>query len=474
MRVTAVALLTFASAAAHAEERFEKDWGVRGSYRVGEMPALDAGGVPSDLYCARDDTSQTPLIVLVSESGAHPSSLGALARHLASHGLPVLVPSQEHADPRENARRIARAQASIASVILGLSPSAVCGKLRSCVEMGGFVGGPSNCYRWSAPSIGAHVVVGSGVVTYLHAIAQSQCSAGASTVLLNPTTAGMSLPDLEACGIGQTRAFPESFVVRAGLGSCQDGLEELLDGPLETAGTQVVTVHGARHCDAMPGDPACAARCGSGAGAGAPAYLFRFVTARLRGDLGSAYGWENRWLYPEVDRGRVSNDYRERTRVDAVTGFNVSAVLGVGGRDSSTSEGKVKGVAALRPELIFGRKSSRSLGLGPYVEAGWLATSNVTLGGGVSVLVPLGREMALVPSLGAYGHRRADAWKGGGAFGVFFGRRDLNEISAFDSASGFRLEARADFAGEGERALLLAYQLDLTLIAAVASFGGGF
>jgi len=474
MRGSCFVLLTFATSLAAAEEPFDRDWGVRGQYRVGEMAGQDAGGVPSDLYCAKDDTSFSSLVVLVTESGAKPASLSALARHLASHGVPVLVPSQESPDPRENARRLAKAQSAIPTVILALPPTAPCAKLRQCGESGGFVGEASKCYRWVAPSIGRHIVVGTGAVTYLQAIRDSECAVGEGTLLLDPTTGGSPLPDLEACGIGKTRPFPDSLVVRAGLGPCREGFDELMDGPLESAGVQVITVHGARHCDAMPGDAACAARCGAGGGAGAPAYLFRFVTAWQRGDLGAVHGWENRWLYPEADRGRVSSEYREATRIDAVTGFNISVVLGVGGRDSSVSEPVAKGVAALRPELIFGRTSTRALGLGPYLEAGWLATSNVALGGGLSVLVPLGREVALVPSLGAYGHRRDGAWKGGASVGLFFGNRVLNDISAFDAASGLRLEARGDFASDGERALVLAYQLDLTLIAAVVGFAGGF
>lgn len=124
-----------------------------------------------------------------------------------------------------------------------------------------------------------------------------------------------------------------------------------------------------------------------------------------------------------------------------MTGFNVSLVLGVGGRDSRASEQRLSGVLALRPELISGRKSSRSLGAGPHLEAGWLAASNVSLGTGLSVLVPPGEKLALVPSLGAYAHRRGEAWRGGGVFGVFFGRRELTDVSAFDATSGLRVEA---------------------------------
>lgn len=465
------AALLLASPRARAQEPYTKDWGVRGEHAVGEMQGLDVGGVPADLYCATSDRSITPLVVVVGEIGSSRSAARAFARHLASHGMPVLVPAQDHPDPGENARRVARAQAALGNVILALPPAAPCAGLRACMESGGVVGGTSHCYRWSAPSIGAHVVIGSGVVTYLHAISQSRCESGPGTILLDPDTAGLPLPDLERCGMGVSRAFPPVSVVRSGLGACRDGFEALADGPLDSSPLEVTTVHGARHCDALPGDSACVARCGPGAGAGAPAFLFRYVTARLRGDFGAIHGWENRWLYPEQERGRVSHEYREPSHVGAVTGFNISLLLGIGGRDSSESELGIEGVAALRPELIFGRTSRRSLGVGPYLEAGWLAVSNVSLGTGASLLVPVGDETALVPSLGAYAHRRDDAWRGGGAFGVFFGHRQLNDISAFDAASGFRLEARADFDGDGERAVWLGYQLDLTAVAAMAAFG---
>lgn len=51
------------------------------------------------------------------------------------------------------------------------------------------------------------------------------------------------------------------------------------------------------------------------------------------------------------------------------------------------------------------------------------------------------------------------------------GHRELNDVSAFDATSGLRVEARADFDADGERALLLAYQFDLTQAAALLAFG---
>lgn len=122
------AALLLASPRARAQEPYTKDWGVRGEHAVGEMQGLDVGGVPADLYCATSDRSITPLVVVVGEIGSSRSAARAFARHLASHGMPVLVPAQDHPDPGENARRVARAQAAAR----GLRPFCSATSPRAC------------------------------------------------------------------------------------------------------------------------------------------------------------------------------------------------------------------------------------------------------------------------------------------------------------------------------------------------------
>jgi len=111
-----------------------------------------------------------------------------------------------------------------------------------------------------------------------------------------------------------------------------------------------------------------------------------------------------------------------------------------------------------RGDLLFGRGSPRDYGLGPYLEVltGW---DDISLGGGGSLLVPVHRYFPLVFSLGGYG-RYCSGWEPGVSGQLFFGSRSYNYHGHYGMAVGMTLQGRVGMVEGGERALVVALQVD--------------
>ena len=132
------------------------------------------------------------------------------------------------------------------------------------------------------------------------------------------------------------------------------------------------------------------------------------------------------------------------------------------------------GQVGLRPELFLGRRDATSVGAGPFLEvSAHLANRGVAalLGGGASLLLPLGDSNALVPSLGGYGtFSEALGLQPGLCAGLFFGARQFNARSFFDGAWGLRLDVRYGLGSSREAMVTLGGQLDLSLAAFLLSW----
>jgi hypothetical protein len=150
--------------------------------------------------------------------------------------------------------------------------------------------------------------------------------------------------------------------------------------------------------------------------------------------------------------------------------FNASILAGLRAFGSDATEPYARGVVGLRPELILGRRTERTWGTGPYMEVGWLGVSNVSIGSGWTLSIPLTAKLALAPSVGIFGHEATPGFRGGYVAGLFFGHRMFNDISFFDATAGIRADWRSDFESGGQRAVVLTAQLDLTGLVAVGAF----
>ncbi len=127
-----------------------------------------------------------------------------------------------------------------------------------------------------------------------------------------------------------------------------------------------------------------------------------------------------------------------------------------------------------RADLLFLREGNRTMALGPYLDLATAGFRDLDAGGGLEWLVPLGENVALVPSAGAFARNGAGwSWAPGGEATVFLGSRSYNFHAPYGLASGVFLQARwlpgtgAAAAGSNGTRLdgVVGVQLDLELLA---------
>lgn len=146
------------------------------------------------------------------------------------------------------------------------------------------------------------------------------------------------------------------------------------------------------------------------------------------------------------------------------TGLSLG-VAGLGDRSSLWSSTKFTG--GFRAELLFGRDKDASFGVGPYVEALTTASfSDVQLGGGAALLVPVHEYLPVVLSLGGYAsHREAWGWEPGLATELFWGTHGYNYHSLYALSAGLFAGGRYALGDSKEVTVLAGARLDLEIIA---------
>jgi len=154
-------------------------------------------------------------------------------------------------------------------------------------------------------------------------------------------------------------------------------------------------------------------------------------------------------------------------RADADPQLTTGLTVGVAGHGERTSLwSSTKLEAGLRGELLFGRDKDVSFGVGPYIEA--LTTSSfsdVQLGGGAAILIPVHPYLPLVLSAGAYAGHRGPAWEPGVAGELFWGTHGYNYHSLYALSAGIFAGGRYALGDSKDVTLLAGGRLDLELIA---------
>jgi hypothetical protein len=121
----------------------------------------------------------------------------------------------------------------------------------------------------------------------------------------------------------------------------------------------------------------------------------------------------------------------------------------------------------VRGQLLFGRDKVGPLGLGPYAEA--LTTSgfsDVQVGGGGTVLLPIHADLPLVVSAGAYmSHRDFWGWEPGLATELFWGSQGYNYHSFYAMSVGIFAGGRYALGASRDVTILAGLRIDLELIA---------
>lgn len=124
----------------------------------------------------------------------------------------------------------------------------------------------------------------------------------------------------------------------------------------------------------------------------------------------------------------------------------------------------------LRGDVLFFRTRNRDVAVGPYLEGSLTNLRHGALGGGLSVLLPLGEDWPLVASLGPLAYRPAGGpWRQGIGGQLFFGRRSYNHAAAYSLTGGLFVDGRV-FAEGGAGSpsgheVVGGFQLDMAFLA---------
>ncbi len=163
----------------------------------------------------------------------------------------------------------------------------------------------------------------------------------------------------------------------------------------------------------------------------------------------------------------ISTIVAER-RVEASPQISSTAVIGVAGNgDRSHLWGSTDFAAGLRGEMLLGRGRDADFGVGPYLEA--LTTtgfSDVQLGGGATLLVPVHSYLPLTLSAGAFATKTdAWGWQPGLAGELFWGSHGYNYGSIYALTAGIFAGARYGLGSSRDVSILLGARIDLEFLA---------
>jgi hypothetical protein len=124
-------------------------------------------------------------------------------------------------------------------------------------------------------------------------------------------------------------------------------------------------------------------------------------------------------------------------------------------------------VAGLRGVLLLGRTKDTDFGLGPYAEALTMSGfSDLQLGGGASLLVPVHPYLPLTLSAGGFAaHDAGLGWYPGIAGELFWGSHGYNYESAYALSAGLFAGARYGLEPSHDVTILVGARLDLEIIA---------
>jgi len=119
----------------------------------------------------------------------------------------------------------------------------------------------------------------------------------------------------------------------------------------------------------------------------------------------------------------------------------------------------------LRGDVLWGREQGADAGWGPYAEA-MTSFDDVSVGAGVSTLVPVHPYLPVVLSGGGYGWNGPEGgWEPGGTAQIFWGSRSYNYHGNYIMAGGVSVQGRYGFGEREERAIVLAAHLDGQVLA---------
>jgi hypothetical protein len=121
----------------------------------------------------------------------------------------------------------------------------------------------------------------------------------------------------------------------------------------------------------------------------------------------------------------------------------------------------------LHGDLVLGRSSTSSFGVGPYVELLTHAFDEVELGGGVSGLLPVLDTFPVIVSAGVYGRKGPEGFglEPGVAGEICWGPRSYNFHSRYVLSGGLLGQVRYGLGPTREMSIVVAAQVDIMVLA---------
>lgn len=141
----------------------------------------------------------------------------------------------------------------------------------------------------------------------------------------------------------------------------------------------------------------------------------------------------------------------------------LGGVAGVGTKEQGAWETS-RLFAAFHADVLLGRNSTRSWGIGPMARVGTYGFSDAQAQLGASLLVPVHDYLPFVLTAGGY-TRLTEGREPGAFASLFWGTRSFNYHGSYVMAGGLVVEARATFGDQAERTVIIAGHADLQAIA---------
>ncbi len=119
---------------------------------------------------------------------------------------------------------------------------------------------------------------------------------------------------------------------------------------------------------------------------------------------------------------------------------------------------------ALYADVLFGRERSTDWGIGPHIEAATAGFSDVRLGGGATLQIPLTEHLGTTLSVSGLA-MEGNGWSPGIGSTLFIGSRNYNFHSVYGLTAGLVLGMQRRFGDHAETTWIAAAQIDLQLLA---------
>jgi hypothetical protein len=145
--------------------------------------------------------------------------------------------------------------------------------------------------------------------------------------------------------------------------------------------------------------------------------------------------------------------------------WNTGVIAGVAGTGRESVWQSTNFYGALHGDLLFARSSDRHVGIGPSLDVGTVAFSDVRGTAGALVLLPVTELFSVGITPAAFIRSSPQGATAGVSARGFLGIRNYNYTGGYDLAAGLIVGLDEDLGGPRDHAIVVAAQVDGFLLA---------